>query len=208
MKLYYKKTVENYLQEVSSHTPVPGGGSVAALSGSLAASLNSMVCSFSMKEPKTRKIVSKLHEKSEKIRKQLAIFIDEDVKAYNKFSEAMKYPRNTEKQKIQRQKLMQKALDIASYVPLQTAYFSGQCLEISRELLKYGNTNLISDLGCAVTFARSAVLGASLNVLINLGSMKNEILKNKRGNEIDRLFKNSESLSVILLKEVRKRVKK
>ena len=188
------KKVSNFLGELASNSPTPGGGSVAALAGALGAALISMVGNLTAGKKKYENIeedIKKIVSSSEKLRYELSQLIEEDVKAFNNFMATYKMPKETEDEKRMRTEKIQEALIEAAKVPLKTAY---KCLDImilSREVAEKGNVNLISDVGVAVLMAEAALESAILNVKINLRMIKDEKVRTEL----------SSSMEEILLKE-------
>ena len=172
-----EKPVTTFLDELSSSAPAPGGGSVAALSGALGAALISMVCNLTVGKKKYADVqedIEALLEKSETLRKELTVLLEEDVKAYTAYSKAAKMPRETEEQKAERAKVMQEALKGATDVPLRIAEAAVKVMHLCRPAAEKGNVWAVSDAGVAVLMAEAALRSAALNVLINLGSLKDK----------------------------------
>jgi glutamate formiminotransferase/formiminotetrahydrofolate cyclodeaminase len=171
------KKVSNFLDELASNSPTPGGGSVAALAGALGAALISMVGNLTVGKKKYEDIeedIKKIISSSEKLRYELSQLIEEDVKAFNNFMATYKMPKETENEKKIRSEKIQESLIKAARVPLKTAY---KCLDImilSQEVAEKGNINVISDAGVAALMAEAALESAILNVKINLRMIKDE----------------------------------
>lgn len=168
-------TVDGFLSNLASSSPAPGGGSVAALSGSLSAALSSMVCNLTVGKEKYVDVQEKIKEvlkESELLRKQLTELIDEDTTAFNDVMKAFKMPKETEEQKKKRSEAIQKGYKKAAEVPLKTAKICNQTLDVALIVAKHGNKNSITDAGVAALMGEAGVLAASLNVNINLGSIK------------------------------------
>ena len=188
------KKVSNFLDELASNSPTPGGGSVAALVGALGAALISMVGNLTISKKKYEGVeedFKKIISSSEKLRYELSQLIEEDVKAFNNFMATYKMPKETEDEKKMRTEKMQEALIEAAKVPLRVAY---KCLDIiilSQETAEKGNINVISDAGVAALMAEAALESAMLNVKINLKMIKDEKVRTEL----------SSSIKEILLKE-------
>ena len=172
---YDKTTIESFLHELSSKAPTPGGGSVAALSGSIAASLVLMVVNltlgkerFEAQEPVLKEIMNE----SELIRDQLRHLIDADMTAYQRVIAAYRSPKTTEEEKEKRKDLIRKALKYATDVPLETAQSCLEVLELSQRLCPIGNPNAVTDIGVAARIGEAALQSALYNVDINCNSMK------------------------------------
>jgi formiminotetrahydrofolate cyclodeaminase len=171
------KPLTNFLDELASNAPAPGGGSVAALSGALGAALVSMVCNLTLGKKAYADVqdeISDLLAESEALREQLTGLLEEDVKAYTGYSKAAKMPRGTEEEKAERQVVMQAALKVATDVPLSIAETAVKVMDLCMPAAEKGNKWAVSDAGVAVLMAEAALRSAALNVLINLGTLKDE----------------------------------
>ena len=188
------KKVSNFLDELASNSPTPGGGSVAALAGALGAALITMVGNLTIGKKKYEDVeedIKKITSSSEKLRYELSQLIEEDVKAFNNFMATYKMPKETEDEKKIRTEKIQESLIEAAKVPLKVAYKCLEVLSLSREVAEKGNINVISDAGVAVLLAEAALESAILNVKINLGMIKDEKVRTEL----------SSSLKEISLKE-------
>jgi len=179
-----EKPVSNFLDELASKAPAPGGGSVAALSGALGAALVSMVCNLTLGKKVYADVqddIEALLVKSEALRQELAGLLEEDVKAYTGYSVAAKMPRGTDEEKAERAQTMQAALKVATDVPLRIAEAAVKIMDLCMPAAEKGNKWAVSDAGVAVLMAEAALRSAALNVLINLGSLKdNEFVADRR----------------------------
>lgn len=185
------KPVTNFLDELASNAPAPGGGSVAALSGALGAALVSMVCNLTLGKKAYADVqddISDLLAESEALRQELTGLLEEDVKAYTGYSIAAKMPRGTEEEKAERQVVMQAALKVATDVPLAIAEAAVKVMDLCMPAAEKGNKWAVSDAGVAVLMAEAAVRSAALNVLINLGSLKDEEFAADRQARLDSLL--------------------
>ena len=186
------KTIKGFLSETASSSPAPGGGSVAALSGALGTALSSMVCNLTIGKEKYKDVedeIKKVLTKSEKLRKELTILIDEDTDAFNDVIKAFKMPKETDEQKKKRSNAIQQGYKTAAQVPLKTAETCEQILDIANVLAKKGNQNSITDAAVSALMAKAGVESAVLNVKINLGSIKDEDFVDTISSELDELQK-------------------
>ncbi len=171
---YSDGTIQDYLEAIASRKPTPGGGSVAALTGALGAALGQMVGvytsgkKYTEVEEQARAIVAATAERQA----ALVRYINEDCTAYDKVSEAMGLPKETDEQKDLRRAAMQEAFVGAMAVPMEICRESLGLLRSLKELVPIGNKNLGSDIGVAALLAAAAFEGAKFNVEINLGSIK------------------------------------
>lgn len=159
----------------ASSAPAPGGGSVSALCGALAASLSAMVGNLTLRRKgheDVQESMTKAIEELDVIRLNLLNAIDEDSTSFNEFMKAMKMPKDTEEEKVTRKAAIQVALKKASLVPLNVARESVKIFDYAQLMLDCGNPNALTDAMVSTLAARTATLGALLNVRINLGSVK------------------------------------
>ena len=164
--------VENFCEVTASDTPAPGGGTVSALCGALAASLSTMVGKLTIGRKGYETVEADMQAaivELERIRQVLLKAIDEDATAFNNFMAAMKLPQVSADEKAIRKEAMQVALKRATEVPLQVARESAKIFDYARLMLDSGNTHAVTDAMVSALTARTAVLGALLNVRINLG---------------------------------------
>lgn len=171
------KPVSNFLDELASDAPAPGGGSVAALGGALGAALVSMVCNLTLGKKGYDDVqddIKGLLAQSEALRRRLAGLLEKDVEAYTGYSVAAKMPRGTDQEKEERAVAMQAALKTATDVPLSIAQAAVEVMDLCRPAAEKGNKWAVSDAGVAVLMAEAALRSAALNVLINLGTLKDE----------------------------------
>ncbi len=171
------KPVTNFLDELASNAPAPGGGSVAALGGALGAALVSMVCNLTLGKrgyDEVQDDIKDLLAESEALRMDLTNLLEDDVAAYSGYSKAAKMPRATEDEKAERTEAMQAALQVATDVPLRICEAAAKVMDLCMPAGEKGNKWAVSDAGVAVLMAEAAVRSAALNVLINLGSLKDE----------------------------------
>ena len=193
MKLVEMK-ISEFIEELSSDSPAPGGGSVAALSGALSAALSSMVCNLTIGKEKYKDVeydMENILERLQNIRKRLLEIIDEDTKAFNQVMDAFKLPKNTEEEKKVRKEKIQEALKKAALVPLETARLCAEIIEISKEVAEKGNKNSITDAGVSMIMADAGLKSAILNVKINLKSIEDEKFVDSLIYELDVLERNS-----------------
>jgi len=167
--------LDDFLATVAAAEPVPGGGSVAALAGSLAAALGEMVSGLTEGKKKFIAVEEKvrtLHARLEEARRQLLGLVSEDAAAYRLVFEAMKLPRGTDPEQAARAEAMERATRVATEVPLRTARAAAAVLGHLEELVAAGNPNARSDAAVGAQLAYAAVKGAQYNVLINLPGLK------------------------------------
>jgi glutamate formiminotransferase/formiminotetrahydrofolate cyclodeaminase len=197
--------INGFLSELASSSPAPGGGSVAALAGSLGAALSSMVCNLTVGKEKYADVQDEIKstlKKSEQIRKNLTLLIDKDTEAFNDVMKAFKMPKETEEKKKKRSTAIQEGYKTAAQVPLETAKTCAEILDVAKVVAEKGNVNSITDAAVSALMAQAGVEGAILNVRINLGSIKDEAFIKKISSEIDTLQKNVSKKTGEILKIV------
>jgi glutamate formiminotransferase/formiminotetrahydrofolate cyclodeaminase len=179
--------VNRFVDEVSSDTPVPGGGSAAALAGSLGAALAAMVANLSVVRKGSDDELSDMSVRAQATKQALARMVDEDASAFNGVMAAMRMPRATETEQAAREQMLQTAYRRAAEVPLETARLSLTALELARVAAQKGRHDAASDSGTAALLARAAIEGAALNVLINLQALTDETFVRACRGEVDLL---------------------
>ncbi len=185
------KPITNFLDELASSAPAPGGGSVASLAGALGAALVSMVCNLTLGKKGYEEVQGDIQEllaRSEALRQELTDLLEADVAAYTAYSQAAKMPRDTEEQKAARNQAMQAALKNATLVPLRVAEAAVRVMELCMPTAEKGNKWAVSDAGVAVLMAEAALRSAALNVFINLGSIKDEAFVAEKRAHLDSLL--------------------
>ncbi len=162
--------VHAFADEVSRDTPAPGGGSIAALAGSLGAALASMVANLAQGGADAEKDVKRLAlaEQAQALKDRLMAAVDADTNAFNAFMDARRLPDATPEQKAARQAAMQAGLKVAIDVPLDTAKASYAALELSGEASRLGKVASITDAAVGAQMAFAGVRGGIWNVVINL----------------------------------------
>ena len=167
---FLEGSVRDFLDRLASRSPVPGGGSVAALAGALAAGLVSMVANLTLSSPRCAEVhphAKVVLGRSELLRAELEGLVEEDARAFLEVSKALKMSKETEDEKRVRQACLQKALARAMQVPLAVGERATAVAELAAEAARIGNVNAVSDAGVAAALALAATRAAELNVAIN-----------------------------------------
>lgn len=183
-------TVKGLLDVTAGKDPVPGGGSISALSGSIAAALTEMVAGLTIGKKKYAEVeeqMKQLAERVQQIRQQLILDIDRDSEAYNVVFAAFQMPKETDEEKAARSAQIQEATKIAANVPMEVARRVYSLLSDIEEVVSNGNQNAVTDGCVAMMSARNAIIGALFNVRINLTSIKDEQYVADMTAEADRL---------------------
>lgn len=191
------KTLRDLTDEVSRETPAPGGGSIAAVAGSLGAALSSMVANLTQGKAGSEeidKLMTENAEKAQNIKDALFLAVDEDTNAFNGYMDALRLPKMTAEEKQHRFEEMEKGLKEAVNVPFQTALLSYQAIETSRISALHGNVNSLSDAAVGAQIAFAGVRGGILNVLINLKDIKDKEFVRKMSDKCTELYEEARSL--------------
>jgi glutamate formiminotransferase/formiminotetrahydrofolate cyclodeaminase len=173
-------TASRFVDEVSTEAPAPGGGSVAALMGSLAAALATMVANLTIGKKGYEGAwdsMRTLAEQGQILKDQLARAVDLDTDAFNRVMDAMRLPKGSAEEAAARAQAIEAANRHAAEVPLQTARWCLDAIRLAGSAARQGNRNSASDAGVAALAARAGAEGAALNVLINLGSIVDAAFK-------------------------------
>jgi formiminotetrahydrofolate cyclodeaminase len=191
-------TVGTFAELVAAGTPTPGGGSVSAYCGVLAASLGQMVCNLTMGKPKYAAAEPRLtavRAELERIGARLRELISDDAQSFEGVLLAYRLPKESEEQKAYRTAQIQLALTGAVNVPSETAHRSFEVLQFLDELADIGNANALSDIAVGAQLAQTAVRGASYNVAVNLDSMTDSKLAGEMRDDIEGLLERSKVLA-------------
>jgi len=175
--MYIDQPMRHFLDKLASKSPEPGGGSVAALTGSLGAALVSMVANLTSGKEKYKDVqpqIEALLVESEKLRIEMQDLIQKDTEAYGALSLVYKMPKATDAEKAARTAKMQEALKIACQVPFEIGLKSLEVAKLARRAADIGNVAAVSDAGVAVLLAQACAQSSALNVKINVNSIKDE----------------------------------
>ena len=168
-----------FADETASESPAPGGGSISAYMGALGAALGTMVANLSSHKrgwDDRWKEFSDWAVKGQAVMKELVGLVDEDTAAFDRIMAAFGMPKGSEEEKAVRAQAIEDATLYASQVPLRTMKASFKVFELARAMAAEGNPNSVSDAGVGALAARSAVLGACLNVKINAVGLKDKAM--------------------------------
>ncbi len=169
-------TCTEFAEETASESPAPGGGSISAYMGALAAALGTMVANLSAHKAgwdDRWKEFSDQADRGHEILQQLLHLVDEDTEAFNRIMDAFKMPKSSEEEKAARAAAIEDATLYATRIPLSTMETACAVFPLLESMARTGNPASVSDAGVGALAARSAVLGAQLNVRINAASLKN-----------------------------------
>lgn len=169
-------TCKDFAEETASESPAPGGGSISAYMGALAAALGTMVANLSAHKAgwdDRWEEFSDVAEKGHAIQDRLIALVDEDTEAFNRIMDVFAMPKKTPEEKEARAKALEAATLYATEVPLRTMQAAYDTFDVLEAMASKGNPASVSDAGVGALAARSAVLGAHLNVRINAAGLKN-----------------------------------
>ena len=198
-------SVGEFARKTSSSEPVPGGGSISALAGGLSAALAEMVASLTLGSNKyeaVHKDMEVINKKAHDLCEELLDDIQTDSEAFTKVMEAFKLPKTTDEEKSTRSKAIQIAMKGAADVPMSVAEKAFQVMDLSAAVVEKGNKNAVTDGMVSAMMARTAVLGALLNVKINLGSIKDTDYVTAMTKRVDQLEKAAKEKEEQILQSV------
>ena len=181
-------TVKDFLDKVAGNDPVPGGGSIAALGGALASALATMVTRLTIGKKgyeASEEVMQHAQTLTTRFQKEFIALIDKDSEAYDEVFACFKLPKATDEEKAARSAAIQEATKYAALVPMQVARNAYELMSVIADVARLGNRNAVTDACVAMMSARTAVLGALLNVRINLGSIKDKIFADELQREAD-----------------------
>jgi glutamate formiminotransferase/formiminotetrahydrofolate cyclodeaminase len=203
-------TCTGFAQETASESPAPGGGSISAYMGSLAAALATMVANLSSHKAgwdARWEFFSEWADKGQAMMNRLLWLVDEDTEAFNKIMAVFAMPKSTDEEKAARAAAMQAATLYATQVPLETIKATMETFPLIRAMAEEGNPNSVSDAGVGALAARAAVLGACLNVKINAGGLKDREVADRLVGEANALAAEACRLEAEILEIVNAKIK-
>ncbi len=172
---YKDKTCNDFINELASKAPVPGGGGASALVGSIGVALGAMVGNLTIGKNRYENVepdLMTLIEKSELLQRELLDLIDKDAEAFEPLARAYRLPSDNEELEKEKEIIMEEALRTACTAPLKIMEQCCGAIELHNEYAVKGSEMVISDVGCGAVFCKAALLSASLNVFINTKLMK------------------------------------
>ena len=198
--------IKEFLAATSSDAPVPGGGSVAALSAAIASSLAEMVANLTIGKKGYDDVQDEMKAISEKLSAytpKFVDFIDKDASSFDDVMKAFKLPKETDEEKKARTEAIQNGMKLAATVPLETAQAAMEILGMIEAVVQRGNSNAVTDGAVAAMMTRTAVLSALYNVKINLGSIKDADYVAKAAAEVERIEKEVVEIEARILSQVK-----
>ncbi|MGL5965084.1 MAG: cyclodeaminase/cyclohydrolase family protein [Fusobacteriaceae bacterium] len=202
-------TVSDFLSEVDSVSPAPGGGSVSALTSALGVSLARMVGHLSFGKKKFEGLDENIKVEFKRrfnelkdIEEELKSLVDKDTESFNTFIRALKMAKETDDEKKIRDQAMEEATKKSIETPLKIAELSSEALHLLDYFVTYGNRNAISDIGVATTLLYSGVEGAIMNIRVNIPNLSDERMKADLERGSFELKKRAEIIKSGLLEEI------
>ncbi len=203
--MYIDQTLQQFLDDLSSSKPTPGGGSASALSGAMGAALASMVCRLTLDKDEyanVRQEIMDLLQHTEDLRQRFQQLMQEDIEAYGKLFEIFKMPRETSEERQARSTAIQEQLAQAALVPLEVAEAAADLMQACLRISEIGNSKVLSDIATGAMLASSAGAGAAWMVRINLQSLKDlelvTTLGERLSNALDSITSSSQQVTSIV----------
>jgi formiminotetrahydrofolate cyclodeaminase len=185
-----KLTVQDFVEQLASASPTPGGGSASALAGAMAAAMVEMAANLTIGREKFRDVEQEMRivlGRAGELREQMLNAVDEDTDAFDEVSAAYKMPKDTDAEKTARTAAIQQALKGATEVPLRVAKAAMETYQLAQIAMEKANPNVASDARVALLLAEAAREGARANVDINLGMIKDEAFLARMRDELEAL---------------------
>jgi methenyltetrahydrofolate cyclohydrolase len=203
------QTLQEYFNELSSNSPTPGGGNVAAMCGALSSSLGIMVCNLTIGKKKYIDVEQEMMSIKDKLAQFQKKFFElgiKDNEAFNLVMDAFKLPKDTDPEKEIRVKIIEEATIGAAEVPSSVMAACADILPLLKIIIAKGNKNSLSDAGVAASLIGTSAKAAYLNVLINCTSLNNQTIANELKKKADILMDEISKLSEHLVMQVEKAV--
>jgi glutamate formiminotransferase/formiminotetrahydrofolate cyclodeaminase len=204
-------TIADFADKTASESPAPGGGSVSAYLGALGAALGTMVANLSAAKKGWEDKFDEFSDwaaKGQVLKAALVKLVDEDTQAFNRIMAAFGMPKGTDGEKLLRKEAIQNATRNAIEVPFTTIKKALESMQLIKAMAEKGNPNSVSDAGVGALCARSAVMGAHLNVKINAGGIEDKAWIEKLLTEADKIEKDANKLEKEILAIVEKVITK
>ncbi|MBE6218794.1 MAG: glutamate formimidoyltransferase [Rikenellaceae bacterium] len=203
-------TCTGFAEETASESPAPGGGSISAYMGALAAALGTMVANLSSHKAgwdDRWEFFSNWAENGMGVMNELLYLVDEDTAAFNKIMDVFGMPKGTDEEKAARAEAMEAATLYATQVPLRTMKAAFKAFEVVRAMAEEGNPNSVTDAGVGALAARSAVMGACLNVKINAAGLKDRATADVLVKEAEEIQAEAQKVEAEILAIVESKIK-
>ena len=202
-------TCKAFAEETASESPAPGGGSISAYMGALGAALGTMVANLSSHkagwDDRWEEFSSRA-EQGQTLMQELLSLVDEDTAAFNRIMAVFAMPKTTDEEKAARSAALQEATLYATEVPLRTMQAAARVFPLVKAMAEEGNPNSVSDAGVGALAARSAVLGARLNVRINAAGLKDRSTADRLTAEADQIALDAQRAEEEILRIVEQKI--
>lgn len=188
---FTKESCEKFVEILASKDPVPGGGGASALVGAVGTALGNMVGSLTVGKKKYAEVeadIIELQKNATTLQHQLLELVQKDAEVFEPLAKAYGMPKETEAEQREKELVMEEALILACSVPLDIMRKCCEAILLQEEFAKKGSALALSDAGVGVVFCKAALQGASLNVFINTGAMKNIDHANKINREANEML--------------------
>jgi formiminotetrahydrofolate cyclodeaminase len=202
-------SVKDFINEVDSKSPAPGGGSISSLASALGISLIRMVGHLTVSKKKFISLSDEIKLEFQStidsmllIKDELIALIDQDTEAFNQIMKAYQLPKDSEEQIIQRKLKIEEETINAIIIPSKVASLSLAALNHIDIIFNYGNSQMISDLGVGILMLVSGIEGAAMNMLINLSSLNDEMTKTQYKNQADNYIEKANEMKQKLISKI------
>jgi formiminotetrahydrofolate cyclodeaminase len=205
-----KKSIPDFVEVLASKSPVPGGGGASALVGAVGAALGNMVGSLTTGKKKYADVeadIQRLQKEASKLQDEFLKLIDKDAEDFEPLSKAYGLPANTDAEKAEKAKVMEKCLRDACATPAEIMRKCAAAIKLCEEFAVKGSKLAVSDAGVGVIFCKAALMGASLNVFINTKAMSDRAYAGKINNETNALLSEYEALADKVFASVKEQLK-
>ena len=203
------RSIREFLDELASSAPTPGGGSAAALVGAVGAALLAMVGNLTAGKKGYEAVDRSMRDlvaESDRLRSELVRLADEDVRVFGEVMAAYRMPRGDDAERAARRAAIQRALLDATEAPLELARVCSEVIDLAATAAEEGNTNVVSDAGVGVVAAHAALRAAALNVWINAGSIDDRAFADRAVAELERLLAAGAERTEAVFTRVRERL--
>jgi methenyltetrahydrofolate cyclohydrolase len=204
-----KTTIEDWLTDLASELPAPGGGAAAGVNAAMGAALVSMVCNLTIGKPKFADHEAVMREalaEAERLRLEALQLAEDDAEAFSGVVAAYKLPKSSDEEKAARTAAIQAGLVEAAAVPLAVAQVAARVIRLSGRILEGSNPNVLSDVAVAASAAKSALESAALNVDINVVSIKDPAERERLASSVNEALQSKVQAEAIM-QAVAKRIR-
>ena len=192
------KSCQDFIEVLASKAPVPGGGGAAAMGGAIGMALSNMVGNLTVGKKKYAEVQDEVKElliQGQRVIEALKVLVDKDAEVFEPLSKAYGLPRNTPEEKKFKAETMENCCKTACSVPMEIMRKAYEGIKIHARMGHIGTMIAISDVGCGVTFMKSALISGKLNVIINLNAIQDQEFIQTTREEMDRLLTEGSKLA-------------